>query len=85
MDKVQPASYGGLGRQTGIYGGIQGVEFAAKCPPDIQEQTRIIAVCGIPGSDASPSEDGWFYSDFFLFFQMLSPFKCKPSSILSQF
>ncbi|KIN06972.1 hypothetical protein OIDMADRAFT_150218 [Oidiodendron maius Zn] len=69
---LQPASFGGYGRQTGIYGGLEGVEFAARCPPDVQKDTRIVAVCGIPDSKAAPQEDGWFFSDFFLFYQMLS-------------
>jgi hypothetical protein len=68
---LQPASFGGYGRQTGIYGGLQGVEFAARCPPDVQKNTRIVAVCGIPDSNAAPQDDGWFFSDFFLFYQML--------------
>jgi hypothetical protein len=68
---LQPASYGGYGRQTGIYGGLEGVEFAAICPPDVQKGTRIVAVCGIPDADAAPQDDGWFFSDFFLFYQML--------------
>jgi hypothetical protein len=69
---IQPASFEGYRRQTGAYGGIQGVEFAARCPPDVQKNTRIIAVCGIPDAKAAPHEDGWFFSDFFLFYQMLS-------------
>jgi hypothetical protein len=46
---------------------IEGVEFAARCPPDVQKNTRIVAVrvCGIPVSDAAPQDDGWFFSDFF--------------------
>ena len=68
---VQPASFGGYGRQTGIYGGLEGVEFAARCPPDVQKDTRIVAVCGIPEFKAAPQDDGWFFSDFFLFYQML--------------
>ncbi|KAH8588568.1 hypothetical protein B0O99DRAFT_638995 [Bisporella sp. PMI_857] len=68
---LQPASFGGYGRQTGTYGGLEGVEFAARCPPDVQKDTRIVAVCGIPASKAAPQEDGWFFSDFFLFYQML--------------
>jgi hypothetical protein len=68
---LQPAAFGGHGRQTGIYGGLEGVEFAARCPPDVQKDTRIIAACGIPECDAAPQEDGWFLSDFFLFYQML--------------
>jgi len=54
---LQPATYGGYGRQTGIYGGLEGVEFAARCPPDVQRNTRIIAVCGITET-ASPQHEG---------------------------
>jgi hypothetical protein len=62
---IQPASFGGYGRQKGLYGGLEGVRFASRCPPDIQKNTRIIAICGIPKEMASPQEDGWFFSDFF--------------------
>jgi hypothetical protein len=68
---LQPTSFGEYSRQTGIYGGPEGVEFAAICPPDVQKDTRIVAVCGIPDSGAAPQDDGWFFSDFFLFYQML--------------
>lgn len=67
---IQPSSFGGYGRGTGIYGRIDGIEFAARCPPDVQRNTRIVAVCGIPGKSAAPDNDGWFFSDFFLFWQM---------------
>jgi hypothetical protein len=83
---VQPAFFGGYGRQTGIYGGLGGVEFAARCPPDVQKGTRIVAVCGIPDSRASPQEDGWFFSDFFLFHQMLNSQRtCKFSTFSFNF
>ncbi|EPE27324.1 hypothetical protein GLAREA_03239 [Glarea lozoyensis ATCC 20868] len=71
ITKVQPSSCGGYGRQPGPYGGIEGIEFTAQCPPDIQKGTRVIAVCGIPESMAAPDRDGWFFSDFFSFYQML--------------
>jgi len=61
---LQPSSFGG-------YGGLEGVEFAARCPPDVQKDTRIVAVCGIPDFKAAPQDDGWFFSDFFLLYQML--------------
>ena len=137
---IEPAMIGGYGRQikSGEYdpsrGGIMGQGFSSRSPPDIQPNTRIVAVCGItdfpcsdghePSSDedpemqsylgahpinstqktgatgiaskamalfsvgkrqarkkqkkaqkkaaaleghASPREDGWFFSDFFLF------------------
>ena len=134
---------GGYGRQieTGELdpsrGGLVGQEFSSRSPPDIQPNTRIVAVCGVtdfrlkgndePSSDeddgtqppvgarpvsstpktgtaamaskamnffsakkrkerkeekkaqkeaaapegyASPREDGWFFSDFFLFYHL---------------
>jgi hypothetical protein len=80
---LQPASFGGYGRQTGIYRGLEGVEFAARCPPDVQKDTRIVAVCGIPDFMAAPQEDGWFFSDFFLFYQMLGSRRACKFNIFS--
>ncbi|KAL2063113.1 hypothetical protein VTL71DRAFT_6185 [Oculimacula yallundae] len=94
QEKLQPAAHGGYGRQTGPYGGLQGVEFASRCPPDIQKNTRIIAVSGVIESRASPKQDGWFFSDFFLFYQMFRDrvdfpnqlwFSCcSPHNLISQ-
>jgi hypothetical protein len=66
---TKPADYGGFGKQHGPYGGLQDREFRCYCPPDIQPSARIIAVCGVNDfSDmASPVNDGWFISDFYLF------------------
>jgi hypothetical protein len=80
---MQPASFGGYGRQTGTYGGLEGVEFAARCPPDVQKDTRIVAVCGIPDFKAAPQDDGWFFSDFFLFYQMLGSRRACKFNIFS--
>ena len=83
---VQPTSLGGYGRQKGTSGGLEGVEFAARCPPDVQKNTRIVAVCAVSDfADAAPQQDGWFFSDFFLFYQMLgsrSACKFNVSSLL---
>ena len=71
-----------------MYGGLEGVEFASRCPPDVQKGTRIIAVCGITESTAAPQDDGWFFSDFFLFYQMLNSrrtYKFKPFALLFTF
>ncbi|KAI9766499.1 MAG: hypothetical protein M1840_006456 [Geoglossum simile] len=48
---------------------LRGVEFAARCPPDVSPRTRIIAICGITNinGSASPAIDGWFLSDFWMF------------------
>lgn len=50
-----------------------GVEFPAHCMPDVSVRTRVIAVCGITDIKglASPSKDGWFLSDFYLFNHLL--------------
>jgi hypothetical protein len=45
-------------RQTGPYGGLEVVEFAARCPLDVQKNIRIVAVCGIPVPDAAPQDYG---------------------------
>ncbi|KAK2753836.1 hypothetical protein FQN55_000200 [Onygenales sp. PD_40] len=49
--------------------------FRTSCPPDVPPKSRIVAVCGITDYNglASPSEDGWFLSDFYLFYHLLSP------------
>jgi len=40
-------------------------EFSSLTPPDVQNDTRIIAVVGIDNEDdAAPDNDGWFISDF---------------------
>ena len=43
--------------------------FVTHTVPDVSNNTRIIGVCGITHYDDkdSPAEDGWFFSDFFLF------------------
>ncbi len=54
-------------------------EFDTHNLPDIQPNTRIIAICGINDShdpeaefgDASPRADGWFFSDFYAFNYLL--------------
>ncbi|KAK2766517.1 hypothetical protein FQN53_006686 [Emmonsiellopsis sp. PD_33] len=56
-------------------------EYLSFCPPDIQPRTRIIALCGPNDwqNNASPQEDGWFFSDFFLFHHLL-----KDSNVANQ-
>jgi hypothetical protein len=52
---------------------LYGVEFPARCMPDVSVKTRIVAVCGITDirGRASPERDGWFVSDFYLFNHLL--------------
>ncbi len=48
-------------------------EFSSLTPPDVQNDTRIIAVVGIDNEDdAAPDNDGWFISDFYLFNHLLA-------------
>ncbi|KAL8853893.1 MAG: hypothetical protein Q9221_001364 [Calogaya cf. arnoldii] len=126
---VEPAMFGGRGKDllapSDMSGGLAGKSFSSRSPPDIQPNTRIIALCGIAdyqGADteeisseeeapskptfkkkagtlmekgkelftttkgkerraerkdskqkpgkAAPVNDGWFFSDFFLFWHL---------------
>jgi hypothetical protein len=71
--QINPSTYGGFGRDVGPLGGLGEKKFSTRCPPDVQPNTRIIAVCGISDIQgmANPSLDGWFFSDFFLFHYLL--------------
>ncbi|KAL8788895.1 MAG: hypothetical protein Q9213_001418 [Squamulea squamosa] len=46
-------------------------QFVTRTPPDVTNNTRIVAICGIDQKEASPQEDGWFLSDFFAFYHLL--------------
>lgn len=133
--QIQPFQFGGQGRQMDeanqysdpAFSGLKGRSFSSCCPPDVQPNTRIIALCGItdrivPETQglsseaeedpkekstlrkmyskskdrlsssrrqarkdseaaqraqssrrglAAPTQDGWFFSDFFLFHHLL--------------
>jgi hypothetical protein len=75
---LKPTAIGGYGRQAGRDGGLTNVEFSSRCPPDISSHTRIVAVCGINDyhNASSPTKDGWFHSDFYLFHHLFSS-TCK--------
>ena len=64
-----------MGRQTGTSTDLDGIEFLTHCPPDLPLRSRILALLAITDIDsmASPSEDGWFVSDFYLFHHLFSP------------
>ncbi|KAL4926766.1 uncharacterized protein BDV17DRAFT_293117 [Aspergillus undulatus] len=52
--------------------------FVTSRPPDVPVRNRIVAVCGIFDADrgdqaASPQDDGFFFSDFYLFYHLLHP------------
>lgn len=71
---IEPAKLGGFGKdQSEPQGGLQGRVFRSRCPPDVAPSTRILAVCG-PNDyqdNASPEQDGWMFSDFYLFHHLL--------------
>ncbi|KAJ5276091.1 hypothetical protein N7524_002244 [Penicillium chrysogenum] len=64
-----------MGRRSGTRQDLAGREFLTHCPPDLPPRHRILALLGTTDKDdlASPSEDGWFVSDFYLFHYLLSP------------
>jgi hypothetical protein len=64
-----------MGRRSGTRQDLAGREFLTHCPPDLPPRHRILALLGTTDKDdlASPSEDGWFISDFYLFHYLLSP------------
>jgi hypothetical protein len=70
---LQLDKLGGYGRGEGYLGGLKEEEFSSLCPPDVQPNTRIIAVCGASDTKGfgSPDQDGWFFSDFYLFHHLL--------------
>ncbi|KAJ9269632.1 hypothetical protein DTO212C5_4243 [Paecilomyces variotii] len=63
-----------VGRTTGTQADLEGMEFLTSCPPDVPPRSRILGLCGITDWEglASPQEDGWFFSDFYLFHHLLS-------------
>ncbi|KAJ5302207.1 hypothetical protein N7508_007070 [Penicillium antarcticum] len=73
-----------MGRRSGTKQDLAGLEFLTHCPPDLPPRHRILALLGITDTDnlASPTEDGWFASDFYLFHYLLSPqFPRPPNQI----
>ncbi|KAJ9204055.1 hypothetical protein DTO021D3_3987 [Paecilomyces variotii] len=87
MSTIIPESIPGfhaIGRTPGTTEDMEGLSFATDCPPDIGPTTRLIAVCGITDDhdQASPTKDGWFFSDFYLFHYLFShPHGPTPSQI----
>ena len=50
MSSVEPATYEGYGRKGRddiTRGGLVNIAFSSRCPPDVQPNTRIIALCGV--------------------------------------
>ena len=64
-----------VGRRTGTEADLAGQEFLTHCPPDLPPRHRIVALLGTTDDqgEASPTKDGWFVSDFYLFHHLLSP------------
>lgn len=50
------------------------VAFPTSCPPDVPCKSRIVAVCGATDFEdaASPTKDGWLFSDSYLFHKLFS-------------
>ena len=76
-DIIRPDSIPGfnaVGLMTGTTAALEGKEFLIHCPPDLPMRSRVVSVCGITDwcNAASPQEDSWFISDFYLF-RLLSP------------
>lgn len=73
LQTLKPADFRGFGRGEGAFGGLNHDAFASFCPPDVQPNTRIIAVCGASDTTGygSLDKDGWFFSDFYLFYHLL--------------
>ena len=65
----KPATYGGAIRNAAL----SETMFLTQTVPDVNPNTRILAVCGITDhyDNASPKKDGWFYSDFYAFNYLL--------------
>ena len=65
----KPSTYGGVIKNPALLEKV----FISQTVPDVQPNTRIIAVCGITDydDDAHPAEGGWFLSDFYAFNYLL--------------
>ena len=71
---LEPAKFGGKGKAANLpQGGLLGRTFPTRCPPAVSLNSIIIAVCGIHdlSNNSSPSADGWFHTDFYLFHHLL--------------
>ena len=67
---IEPTLHGRYGKdKSQEEGGLLGRKFLSRCPPIVTPETIVIAVCGPTdaGSNASPLNNGWFVSDFFLY------------------
>ncbi|KAE8378349.1 hypothetical protein BDV26DRAFT_261773 [Aspergillus bertholletiae] len=64
-----------ISRESGAIYPYTDLAFLTFHPPDVPVRSRIVAVCGISDDKnlAGPKDDGWFISDFFLFYHLLQP------------
>ncbi|KAJ5298814.1 uncharacterized protein N7443_006934 [Penicillium atrosanguineum] len=77
-----------IGRQAETEQELVGHEFLTHCPLDLPPRHRVLALLGTTDIEdvASPSEDGWFISDFYLFHYLLSPtFPRHPETLVAEY
>ncbi|PGH32040.1 hypothetical protein GX50_05165 [[Emmonsia] crescens] len=67
-----PTPYGGVFKNPSN-AEMNFTEFVSHAPPDVSPDTRVVAVCGATDHDnlAHPNKDGRFFSDFYLFHNLL--------------
>ncbi|KAI9052719.1 hypothetical protein LZ554_002995 [Drepanopeziza brunnea f. sp. 'monogermtubi'] len=78
--QLPPSEYSDYGPQRAPPAALVQYHFLTTSPPDVSSNTRILVVCGISNKPntgtgegmASPREDGWFYSDMFLYHYLLT-------------
>lgn len=72
LNHGKPSTFGGVVRDPSKVGS-KFRQFISHTLPDVAATTRIVAVCGPTDfqDKASPKEDGWFFSDFYLFHHLL--------------
>lgn len=77
-----PEGFMPVDRVRGKKEALADMAFKISCPPDVPARSRVVAVCGVTDDDneASPSNDGWFFSDFYLFHHLMSPMRQTPNS-----
>lgn len=75
IDLSSDPSFQAVGRTTGTAADLESLALPTLCPPDFPPRSRIVAVRGVTdfNNQASPTLDGWFFSDFYLFYHLLSP------------
>jgi hypothetical protein len=69
-----PEDFMPVDRIQGTKKALPNIAFKTTCPPDVPVRSRVVAVCGVTDYKnlAHPEKDGWFFSDFYLFYHLLS-------------